>query len=263
MKYMKYLSFPVVLTMVLILGGCASAPPPPVYNARLYTVDNETVDLRDVHVYEEDYRLKSQEFRARWRQSLNLESLPFAEIASAERIDDFETVVQFRDGHEDTFTDFFVDEYNLIGWSDYGPIELNATLLRGLVFTDDHFRPVLGDRTREITPIVHPPKTEDRFITFDGDIVSGRLEKPEFTINTSYGKLNIDRELITDIMVDREGETLQQIVKLKNGDIISGFLEPSRLTMKISGDQEVTLDVDQLSRVRFSRPVALEEAEER
>ena len=165
---MKFLSPALVIIIIFILGGCASAPPPPIYNARLYTVDNETINLRDVHVYEESYRLESQEFRARWRQSLNLETIPFAEIAAAEKIDDYTTLIQFRDGRKDDFTDFFVDEYNLIGWSEYGPLEINATLLRGLVFTDSNFRPVLGDETMEIEPIVHTSRNRRSFYYLRG-----------------------------------------------------------------------------------------------
>ncbi len=100
-------------------------------------------------------------------------------------------------------------------------------------------------------------------ITFEGDIISGELLAPRYKIRTAYGTLILDRDLISEILIDREAEVLQQVAKLKNGDIISGFLEPTQIQMQVSDDQMVTLDVDQLSRIRFARPVASEEDEER
>jgi len=133
----------------------------------------------------------------------------------------------------------------------------------GIVFVDEDGRPVVGGDSSFIPPIIPLPDTEDRFVTFDGDIISGELQATHFKIRTAYGTLILDRDLILEILIDRESEVLQQIAKLKNGDIISGFMEPTQVKMLISDDQLVTLNVDQLSRIRFSRPVVHEEEEER
>ncbi len=249
--------------MVFTLASCVSTPPPVCYNVEIHTVDNEQINLCEFRVYEKNHNLESHAFRARWRESLDLVAIPFDDVASARQIGRFDTRVRFRDGTEDDFSEFFVDEYVLMGWSEYGPFQINAALVRGLVFVDDQGNPVGGPEAGYIPPRIPPPLEEDRFITFDGDIVSGQLEADEFTIRTAYGTLTIDRDLINEIMVDREAEIMQQVAKLNNGDIISGFLEPTQVRMLIPGDQAVTLDIDQLSRIRFSRPVAGEGSQER
>ncbi|MFH1039216.1 MAG: hypothetical protein V1789_11180 [PVC group bacterium] len=247
----------------VILNACVTPPPPPSYNVQVHTIDNQQINLCNFKVFEKNYNIESEDFRARWRQSLDLVTLPFADVASARQIGRFITRVRFRDGSEDDFTEFFVDEYNMKGWSEYGPFEINATLVRGLVFVDENGLPAGGEASAGIPLIVPPPLVEDRFITFEGDIISGELLDPRFKIRTAYGTLIIDRDLISEVLIDREAEVLQQVVKLKNGDIISGFLEPPQIKMLVSADQMVTLDVDQLSRIRFARPVASEEDEER
>ncbi len=265
---LRALSRPVRIGLVLgavvfSLSACVTPPPRVCYNAQVHTVDNEQINLCDFKIYEKNHHLESTAFRARWRESLDLVAIPFDEIASARKIGRYDTRDRFRDGTEDEFSEFFIDEYILKGWSEYGPVELNATLVRGVVFVDEDGNPVGGEGAGYIPPLIPPAEEEDRFVTFEGDIISGRLMAGEFTIRTAYGTLTLDRDLINEIMVDREAEVMQQVAKLKNGDIISGFLEPTQVSMIAPGDQVVTLDIDQLNRIRFSRPVASAETEER
>lgn len=248
---------------VFALTSCATTPPSVSYNVQVHTVDNKQINLCDFKLYDNNHNLESTAFRARWRETLNLVTIPFEDVASARQIGSSETRVRFRDGTEDDFTEFFVDEYSLKGWSEYGPVALNATLVRGVVFVDKDGIPIGGEEAGYVPPLIPPAQQEDRLVTFEGDVVSGRLVDSEFTIRTAYGTLTLDRELINEVMVDREAEIMQQVAKLKNGDVISGFLEPTQVRMMISGGQVVTLDVDQLSRIRFARPVASEEDEER
>ncbi len=254
--------------LILISAGfiplaCVSTPPPVYHYAQVHTVDNEQINLCDFKILEKDHNVKSTAFRARWRDSLELVTLPFEEVASAQKTGRFDTRVRFRDGEEDDFSEFFIDEYVFQGWSEYGPFQINATLVRGVVFVDEDGKPIGGEKAGYIPPLLPPVEEEDRFVTFDGDIISGRLAADEFTMKTAYGTISLHRDLINEIMIDRESELMQQVAKLKNGDIITGFLEPTQVRMNIPGEQSVTLDVDQLSRIRFSRPVASEEAEER
>ncbi len=260
MKY-RYL----VLLTVLSVGlfSCQTPPKPQIYNVQLHTMDNQQINLCNFKIYEKNFHVESAAFRARWRQSLELVTLPFDEILSARKIGRFITRVKFKDGSEDDFTEFFVDAYNLKGWSEYGSFDINATLVRGLVFVDKDGNPLGGKEDSYVPPIINPPDIEDRFITFDGDIISGELQSKQFKIRTAYGTLILAGDLIQEILIDREAEVLQQVVKMKNGDIVSGFLEPPQVKMIISDDQVVTLDVDQLSRIRFGRPVTHEEDEER
>ncbi|MEA1927013.1 MAG: hypothetical protein U9N73_02310 [Candidatus Auribacterota bacterium] len=260
---MRYQYLVPISALIILLSSCATPPKPVSYDVQVHTVDNQQINLCNFKVMEKSYHIESDAFRARWRQSLELVTLPFDDIVSAQKVGRFITRVRFKDGSEDDFTEFFIDKYNMKGWSDYGPFEINATLVRGLVFVDAEGSPVGGEVAGIIPPIISPPETEDRFITFDGDIISGELQDKQFKIRSAYGTLILSGDLIREILIDREAEVLQQIVKLKNGDIISGFLEPPRVKMIISGDQVVSLDVDQLSRVRFGRPVASEEDEER
>ena len=257
---MKHPSLFLLLVLCLTLASCASPPPPPPIIARLYTIDNQEIVLRDMKAFEKDYFVESEVFKPRWRQSLELVPLPFSTIASAQKISRDITKVKFRNGNEDEFTEFFVDEYNLKGWSDYGPFEINASLVRGLVFLDEEGRSVTGEET-VIPPVIPPPEYADRFITFDGDIVSGEILDKSFKVRAAYGTVDIAKELIAVIVIDREGPVLKQIVELVNGDIVSGFIEPSRIRMKISDDQVVTMDAEQLSRILFARPLAVEEEE--
>ncbi len=249
-----------LLVLYLGIASCASPPKPSPIIARLYTIDNQEIVLRDMKAFEKDYFVESEVFRPRWRQSLEQVPLPFSTIASAQKVSKDITEVQFRNGDEDEFTEFFVDEYNLRGWSDYGPFEINASLVRGLVFLDEEGRPVTGRET-EIPPVIPPAEYADRFITFDGDIISGDILEEAFKLRAAYGTLNIAKELIAVIIIDREGPVLKQIVELVNGDIISGFVEPARIRMQVSDEQVVTMDVEQLSRILFTRPLAVEEVE--
>lgn len=260
MKY-RYLFFLIVLSSGLF--SCQTPPKPRVYNVQVHTMDNQQINLCNFKIYEKDFHVESAVFHARWRQSLELVTLPFDDIVSARKVGRFITRVQFKDGSEDDFTEFFVDSYNLKGWSEYGSFDINATLVRGLVFVDKDGNPLGGEKDAFIPPIINPPDIEDRFITFDGDIISGELQAQQFKIRTAYGTLILSGDLIGEILIDREAEVLQQVVKMKNGDIISGFLEPPQIKMIISEDQVITLDVDQLSRIRFGRPVTHEEDEER
>ena len=260
---MKYLYLIVLGVVALVLCSCQTPPKPAVYNVQVHTMDNQQINLCNFKVFEKKYHVETDSFRARWRQSLQLVTLPFDDIISAQKVGRFVTRVQFMDGSEDDFTEFFVDAYNMKGWSEYGAFEINATLVRGLVFMDKDGKPLGGDEAASVPLIITPPDVEDRFVTFDGDIISGELQAKQFKIRTAYGTLILEGDLISGILIDREAEVLQQIVKMKNGDIISGFMEPPQVKMIISDDQVITLDVDQLSRIRFGRPVTHEEDEER
>ncbi len=257
---MKRFRLFLLIAICFTLASCASPPKPSPIIARLYTIDNQEIVLRDLKAFEKDYFVESEVLRPRWRQSLELVPLPFSTIASAQKISKEVTQVRFRNGDEDEFTEFFVDEYNLKGWSDYGPFEINASLVRGLVFLDEDGRPVTGEDT-VIPPLIPPAEYADRFITFDGDIISGDILEEVFKLRAAYGTLNIAKELIAVIVIDREGPVLKQIVELINGDIISGFVEPARVRMQVSDEQVVTMDVEQLSRILFTRPLAVEEEE--
>lgn len=252
-----------LLVVAFLMTACVTPVPQVCYNAQIHTVDNEQINLCDFKLFEKNHNLETTAFRARWRESLDLVAIPFDEIASARKIGRYDTRIRFRDGTEDDFSELFVDEYILKGWSAYGLVHINATLVRGVVFVDDQGNPVGGEGTGYIPPLVPPSEEEDRLVTFEGDIISGRLMAGEFTIRTAYGALTLDRDVLSEIMVDREAEVMKQVAKLKNGDIISGFIDPSRVSIIAPGDQVVTLDIDQLSRIRFSRPVASADTEER
>ncbi|MCX6349995.1 MAG: hypothetical protein NTV79_10940 [Candidatus Aureabacteria bacterium] len=244
----------------LFLASCVIAPPPRVYNARLYTVDNQEIVVQDLKLWEKDYQIESQEFHPRWRQSLEKVNLDFGDIVSAEKLEGEQDVTRilFRDGRQDNFNEFFEDEYNLRGWSDRGPFEINASLVRGVVFLDPALAPVAGSGSR-IPPIVFPPEYQDRFITFGGDIISGEVLTEEFAIKTDYGALTVATENVQEIRVDRETDTIREIVIFSNGDILSGLIDPPRIEMRSAAGELVSMNFDQLSRVLFSRPVAKEE----
>ena len=244
----------------LFLVSCVTALPPRVYNARLYTVDNQEIVVQDLKLWEKDYQIESQEFHPRWRQSLEKVNLEFGDIASAEKLEGEQDVTRilFRDGRQDNFNEFFEDEYNLRGWSDRGPFEISASLVRGVVFLDPALAPVAGSGSR-IPLIVFPPEYQDRFITFGGDIISGEVLTEEFAIKTDYGALTVATENVQEIRVDRETDTIREIVIFNNGDILSGLIDPPRIEMRSAVGELVAMNFDQLSRVLFSRPVAKEE----
>ena len=253
----------ILVSVIFTPVACVSTPPPVYHYAQIHTMDNKQINLCDFTIFEKNHNMESTAFTARWRESLKLVTLPFEDIASAQKIGRFDTRVHFRNGTEDDFSEFFIDEYIFKGCSEYGPFQINAALVRGIVFVDKEGNPVGGEKAGYIPPFIPPVLEEDRFVTFDGDIISGKLAASEFTMRTAYGTINLQRDLINEIMIDREAEIMQQVARLKNGDIITGFLEPTQVRMNISGGQSVVLDVDQLSRIRFSQPVASEEAEER
>nr|HPJ73189.1 hypothetical protein [bacterium] len=242
--------------------GCAAPPKKEVYNARIYTIDNDEIDVVNLHLWEKKFQFSSEAFNPRWRGSLEKVDLPFGELASAVKVDDNLTQVNFRDGRSDLFNEFFEDEYNLRGYSIYGPFEINATLVRGVVFLDENGEPVSRE-TVAISPIIPPVEHTDRFVTFDGDIVSGKLAGKTIDILTSYGKVTIDYRLIFEIRVNREQDDIKEVVQLKNGDIVSGYIDPPRFKMELAGGQEITMGADKLNRVLFGRPVATEDVEKR
>lgn len=248
------------LTVVpcLLVIGCASPTPPRTYDARLYTVNNEEIVVHNLRCWEKNYHVSSKEFHPRWRESLRKENLRFAGVASAVKKEQGRTLVSFRDGRQDEFTDFFVDLYNFTGISDYGPFEINATLVRALVFLDKDGASVSGAGPR-ISPVVFPLTSIDKFVTFDGDVVSGKVLKKQLKIKTPYDTLLIETGAISEIHVDRESDSLREIVYFKNGDIISGWIQPPEIKVRFSPEKVVTIKFKELSRVLFARPVAAEE----
>jgi len=252
----------VILLSVLLLAGCVSPQGKVSYNARVYTINNEEIDLKNLHLWEKKFQFPSQNFHPRWRGSLERIDLGFAEIAMAMEVDDNLTKVIFRDGHTDYFQEFFEDEYNLRGWSPYGQFDINATLIRGIIFLDENGNPV-GDGDNPIPPIVQQAESTDRFVTFDGDIISGKLLGDRIMIRTNYGEIFLNKELISEIRINREQEEVKEMVQFKNGDILSGYIEPPRFEMELEGGQKISMGVDELSRILFSRPVATEDVEKR
>lgn len=245
----------------LLLAGCASAPKPTGHNVRVYTINNEEIDLKNLHLWEKKFQFASESFHPRWRGSLQQIELDFNDIAMAMKLNEDETEVLFRDGRTDVFQEFFEDEYNLRGWSPYGRFDINATLVRGIVFLDESGCPV-GVKQCGIPPIAETMDSTDRFVTFEGDIVSGRLLNDTITIRAPYGKIAISRDLISEVRINRDQDEIKEMVQFANGDIISGYIEPARFEMEIAGGQVVTMGADELTRILFSRPVATE-AEER
>jgi len=242
----------------LLVIGCATAHPPRTYDARLYTVNNEEIVVHNLRCWEKNYFVSSKEFHPRWRESLRKENLGFNRVASAVKKDGGRTLVNFRDGRQDEFTDFFVDLYNFTGISDYGPFEINTTLVRALVFLDKDGQPVSGAVSR-IPPVIFPPTATDKFITFAGDVVSGNVMARQLKIKTPYDTLMIDTADISEIHIDRESDSLRELVFFKNGDIISGWIEPPEIKVRVSPEKVITIKFKELSRVLFSRPVAAEE----
>lgn len=241
----------------LVLSSCVTTPPPPAFNARLYTIDNQEIVVKDLKLWEKNYQIESQEFHPRWRQSLETVNLNFADIASAEKLTEENDVTRviFRSGRQDNFNEFFEDDYNLRGWSDHGPFEISASLVRGVVFLDPALAPLSANASR-ISPVVFDPEYQDRFITFGGDVISGEILTEEFEITTEYGKLKVAVDDLEEIHVDRETDTVRQIVHFANGDILTGLAEPPRMEMRTAGGELISMNYDQLSRVLFGRPVA-------
>ena len=253
---MKKIWFTVVPCLLVI--GCASTRPPRTYDARLYTVNNEEIVVHNLRCWEKNVFVASTEFHPRWRESLEKENLDFSRVASAIKNGKSRTLVNFRDGRQDEFTDFFVDFYNFIGVSDYGPFEINATLVRALVFLNKEGHPISGAVSR-IPPVVFPASSIDKFVTFDGDVVSGNVMEKRLRIKTPYDTMMIDTGDISEIHVDRESDSLREIVYFKNGDIISGWIQPPEVRVRVSPDKVITIKFKELSRVLFSRPVAEED----
>lgn len=247
----------VAATIVLLAAGCASTPPAEVNAVRLYTVDNQEILVRDLKVWEKNFQVESRRFRPRWRHSLERIPIDFDRIAAAETIAPGLARVYFRSGGWDDFEGLFVDEYTFRGWTEYGPFEIDASLINGLVFLDDRLRPVPGD-LEEVSPVVIPPEYLDRLVTFEGDVISGEIIDGEYLIKTDYGRLTLSQDKLAMILVDREGDSLLQVAHLKNGDVIRGWIEPGRVWMRIQEDQEISLEFDQLHRVLFRRPVAVD-----
>jgi len=258
---MKRLIVPILLP--LLLASCSTLPPPRIFNARLHTVDNQQIVVKDLKLWEKNHQIESQEFHPRWRQSLETLSLDFGDIASAEKLTDEVDVtrVMFRSGHQDDFNEFFEDDYNLRGWSDHGPFEISASLVRGVIFLDTGLAPVCAGAS-QVCPVVFAPEYQDRFISFGGDVISGEVLTEEFTITTEYGKLTVAAKNVQEIHVDRETDTIREIVRFDNGDILSGLIEPPRMEMRTAGGEILPMSFDQLSRVLFARPVAKLDEEE-
>lgn len=240
-----------------LFTACATPPSPEVNAALLHTVDNQEILVRDLRVWEKNYQVESRRFHPRWRQSLERIALNFEDMAAAETVAPDRARVYFRSGGWDEFEDLFVDEYSLRGWTEYGPFEIDASLIHGLVFLDHDLRPVRRDFDR-ITPVEIPAEYTDRLVTFEGDVISGGILEDEFLIMTPYGRLRLERPQLASIVVDREGDSLRQIVHFANGDVIRGWIEPGFVTMRMESGQEVAMEFDRLSRVLFRRPVAVD-----
>ena len=106
---MKLIRVVILLGLCLGVVSCVVPLKAPVYDAKLFTVNNEEILVRNLRIWEKNYQIESKTFHPRWRQSLELINLDFDEVASAEKVDEEITRVRFRDGREDDFAEFFED----------------------------------------------------------------------------------------------------------------------------------------------------------
>jgi hypothetical protein len=83
----------------------------------------------------------------------------------------------------------------------------------------------------------------DRIILKNGDVVTGELLTPIFTIRTSYGgSITFNRTDIKVIAIEGGGQNIDTIL-LRNGDKLSGVVGPDSINIRLEDKQSTKLNI--------------------
>ncbi len=92
----------------------------------------------------------------------------------------------------------------------------------------------------------------DRVILKNGDVVTGALLTPQFSIKTSYTSLVFNAQEIAAIVLEGGGQNIETLL-LKNGDKLSGVIEPKAVTVRLASGQQIDIQKDKIKEIRTKR----------
>jgi hypothetical protein len=90
----------------------------------------------------------------------------------------------------------------------------------------------------------------DRITLKNGDTVTGDIQNDHFSIQTSYGTLKFSRAEIDRITLEGAGANVD-ILRLKNGDKLSGVVQDRSLIVALSAGGTAELEKDKVKEINF------------
>ena len=88
----------------------------------------------------------------------------------------------------------------------------------------------------------------DRLMLKNGDTVTGEIKTDEFVIGTSYGSMTFSTTDIRSIVLEGSGQNIDTLV-LRNGDKLSGVVNPTIIEIELASGELVEIDKDKIQEV--------------
>lgn len=107
----------------------------------------------------------------------------------------------------------------------------------------------------QISPHLRPglqSAAADRIILKGGDVLSGNVRTPAFSIRTAYGTFQIETPRIASIEFDEKGAKTGAVI-LRNGDRLSGEIEAEAVLFVMTSGDEIRFDGKTVKAIHFKR----------
>lgn len=95
------------------------------------------------------------------------------------------------------------------------------------------------------------PEKSDKVILANGDILSGTVQNPSFTIQTDYARMTLGREAIKSIQMDASRK--KAIIELYAGDRLSGTIQETEVKISMKAGGEATFNLREVEFITFGR----------
>ncbi|RAM65120.1 hypothetical protein DS66_09495, partial [Mesotoga sp. SC_3PWM13N19] len=87
----------------------------------------------------------------------------------------------------------------------------------------------------------------DYILLKNGDRLAGTIMNDKFTLTTFYSEIEIPREYIAEIDLEKE----KALVDMKASGHLSGFVTKEEVLLKLSNGTEVTLRIEDIRKIVF------------
>lgn len=95
------------------------------------------------------------------------------------------------------------------------------------------------------------PEKNDKIILGNGDILTGTVQTPSFTIQTAYARMTLGRDAIKSIQMDASRK--KAIIELYAGDRLSGTIQETEVKISLKAGAEATLKLGEVELITFGR----------
>ena len=102
----------------------------------------------------------------------------------------------------------------------------------------------------ESTPRLVTSGQVDQVLLRNGDIMTGSVLTPSFTVRTSYATLTVSAAELRSVSF--EGGALNiAVLTLRNGDRLSGILAPESVTIRLTAGQDAEVTKEKIKEIRM------------